>query len=134
MADQLAVLLAPLLGAWLYKTVGVAWILGMGAIFYFSVSALSLWITRGVGRPVRLDRGWNLRRDLNSIFKTVSENRFLQVVLWLTLVDNFLIGLQGASLTPIALGVFHETEQTYGMALTISSVFCPFSAGWFALG
>jgi len=119
-ADQLAVLTAPLLGAFLLKFLFISGVLLCTAIFFIAAFYLSfslMPIAPLANRKYSSPRNFGLFFDLHLVFQAILASPFLLILIILTLIDNFLIGMQGASMTPLALGLFNRDESALGLAL-----------------
>jgi len=116
-ADQVAVLLGPVLGAFLFKKIEFRTILMIASAMNLGVFTIILCLkaVTEVAKARENASGTTFWKDSIHAFQWIGSDRFLLSLLLLTLLDNFMIGIQGATIVPIVLGHFKESEQTLGL-------------------
>ena len=126
-ADQAALCLAPLSGAFLISRLGTPlFFLGIGAFFLAAAAFILPHPKRKIltqkpqntshspSKPMRV-----LITDSLRPFMLILNSPIILATLILTILDNFLMGLYAAITTPMGLALFNVSEESLGLSLTL---------------
>ena len=133
-ADQLAFLLGPILGVYLLSVLTqsqallpVAGLAILGVLILLSVfyshslsNSPSITPARKISKKTVFSRLNSVWRNTLLGLKVIRQSRALRYVIFLTLLDNFLLGLYVSATVPLALGVYEISEKALGTTMTLA--------------
>lgn len=128
-ADQFSVLVGPLGGAFLLTRLGAPQVLLLAALLF----GCCAWVMKIFCQSLEETSpeslisssrfsgvtSTDLRQDLRDSFRALNRAPIL-LLLALSLLDNFLFGMQGAAAAPLVLGRFGKTEQALGLVYSFA--------------
>jgi hypothetical protein len=125
-ADQMGYLAGPILGALSSVAQLGTWaLLGVGSFYFFSALLVRPFLVSSKANTFsdqghsKLNSHW---KDFKVGFELISSSHPLALLVFLTLLDNFLLGLHLSAQIPLTLGLFHRTEVALSSVLTITGI------------
>lgn len=127
-ADQLAVIAGPALGGYVLSWVQGRYVLLVTGLFFALSALLALCPNHstqakraGLSLKPRLFVA-GLKSEFVLTLRLLAGSRALLILVVLTLIDNFVLGLQAAIAAPLTLGVFGRSEAELGAAMSIGGL------------